>query len=937
MRLFLAIWTFAAALLPAAPASYQSAFYFEPNRGQAAADVRFLASGGDLAILVHDRAITTSLSGRTLVRMELVGSSAPSKVAGVQPLPGISNYLDRQPNITQVPHFSAVRLDRVYPGIDLLYKADRSQFEYDFYVAPGANPSAIRLRFSSLPRLSPEGDLLLDTPSGVLRQHRPIAFQTIQGQRQEVPVKFRLRGHQVSFALAPYDRSHALTIDPPITYLTYLGNPNRQIIITTKTDGSGALYLFTDPGIVSQTAAIGTTASMMVTKFGPTGQLVYSTRLDIEPGRGAAVDSSGFVYLAGTTLPLGTTVFSKLNQAGTAEVFRRPFTFTNTNLDGIAVDANSNIYLAGSTFGDPTNFTATPGAFQSSGKGFFTKYSPDGLTSLLRTFTPDDNSFIGDVLVDSAGALYFSAITPSIWPPSINLSTGTSSGDTTVFVKLKPDFTGLDYIFRFAGTSLVLRNLALDSANNLFFSGSVQANEPSFGPLSNSANSDVVNNVGLVKVNSTGSALLFARSFGGSGNETPLGLAIDPAGNAWVGGVTDSTNLPLVGATQNSRNGITDGFLAQIKGDGAALLFSTYVGSTAAEFYSGEGVVAADGTGAYLALVAGPGTLASVNAIQPTFTGSGFNLIVGKWGTNTPVNATPSVTSSAPVFGSGTTATRTFVFTDTNGSNDLGVVNVLINSALDGRNACYIAYDSAANLLVLLTDPGDNATVLALPSNASLNNSQCSIAGSSITAVKFANTLTLTVTFNFTASFTGSRVFFAAARDTALANSGWVTVGTQTITIPATNPRPLSVTPSSGTTTVGATYTVTAQYRDATASTNLQPVQVLINADLNGFNSCYFGFDHLGNNLYIVGDDGNLQPTPARLNGAAGGAATIENTQCRLISAGSTFTDSGTTLTLTLQLQFKSGFLGRKLIFNGAQTTGGANSGWSVLGSLIVQ
>ena len=300
-------------------------------------------------------------------------------------------------------------------------------------------------------------------------------------------------------------------------------------------------------------------------------------------------------------------------------------------------------------------------------------------------------------------------------------------------------------------------------------------------------------------------------------------------------------------------------------------------------------------------------------------------------------NAAPTVTSAAPAFGSGTSTTRTFVFTDSNGAADLGVVNVLINSALDGRNACYLAYDSVGNVLVLLRDNGTDADVLALPSNATLSNSQCSIAGSSITAVKAGNTLSLTLTFNFTAAFNATRILYAAARDAVSANSGWQAVGTQTIALPSTNPQPLGTTPSSGNATVGTTYSITTQYRDATNSLNLQPTQLLINDALTGFNACYLAFVHTSNFLYVVGDNGDLQPTPIRLNGEAGGAASIENTQCRVISAGSTYTDSGTTLTLTLQIQFKSGFVGRRLLFAGAQTLAGANSGWSILGSVNVQ
>ncbi len=936
MRTLLATFSCAAALLSAAPPAYQASFFFEPNRGQAPAGVRFLASGGDVTVQVADQSISTSLAGQNVIKMTLSNSLPPARVAGVDRLPGISNYLDRQPNLTAIPHFAAVKLDRIYPGIDLVYKADQSQFEYDFHVAPGADPSLIGLRFSAPPRLDPSGDLLLPTPSGLLRQHRPVAFQTINGQRVDVPVQFRLKDASVSFSLGQYDPTHELIIDPPITYLTYLGSPSSDSFYRLRTDGSGALYVFSNSTITAQTNAIGTaTGGITVTKFTPAGQLAYSTRLDSSNSSSQTVDSAGFVYVAGVALTTGTpNVLFKLNQAGTAQVFRTTIPFSNLQIEALTVDSTFNTYLGGRFAALPTTFTATPGAFRTTASGgFLMKYDPTGTTNPYRTFTPNATRFNG-LAVDSAGNLYFNTIIPSAW--SATLTLGGGSADNTGVAKLNP--AGSALLYSLNTSSLPASNLAIDASGNLFLGGAVGTSLPVLNAVQATYGGGVAD-MGLAKINAAGTALLFATYFGGSGEEGFGSLAVDPSGNAWIGAVTTSTDLPLVGATHSARSGSADGFLAQIKGDGTAVLFSTYVGSTAAERNSGFDAVAADNGAGYFAISTPTGTLPAVNAIQATYGTGSNNLIIGKWGTTIPAgNQTPTVTSAAPAFGTGTSATRTFVFTDSNGAADIGVVNVLINSALDGRNACYLAYDSVGNVLVLLRDNGTDADVLALPSNATLSNSQCSIAGSSITAVKAGNTLTLTLTFNFTAAFNATRILYAAARDAVSANSGWQPVGTQTVALPTTNPQPLGTTPNSGTATVGTTYTITTQYRDATNSLNLQPTQLLINDALTGFNACYLAFVHTTNFLYIVNDStGDLQPTPIRLNGEAGGAASIENTQCRVISAGSTFSDSGTTLTTTLQIQFKSGFVGRRLLFAGAQTLAGANSGWSVLGSVNVQ
>jgi len=959
MRTLLATFSCAAALLSAAPPAYQTSFFFEPNRGQAPAAVRFLASGGGLTVLVEDHSIATSH-----IRMTIEGGLVPTRVTGVEPLPGVSNYLHRRPYVTDVPHFAAVRLDQVYPGIDMIYKADQSQFEYDFHVAPGADPAAIRLQFSKKPRLSPEGDLLLDTPEGLLRQHRPVAFQTIDGKRVEVPVRFYLSGARVTFSLASYDHSRELVIDPPITYLTYLshtsGSTNAQSSAISA-DGSGALYFFSPRGLSVQTGQVGSIGAenshLTVTKFGPTGQIVYSTVLDISTeGKVNAVDSSGFVYAAGRGMVANkdAPILLKLNQAGNGLVFRNPIAFTDVNPRSLAVDSASNIYMTsqGSNFNPNAGvnpLTATPAAlFTSPQSGALLKFDATGLNTVYRTFVPIGSR--GLLAVDSNGAAY-------IYSDNLKILEGVNNflfPFGSAFVKINPAGTQREYLFPFSFSNFnaypaTPTAIAVNAAKELVFSGFVTAvtpGAPTF-PVVNAIQpaSGGGTDAFVGKLNAAGTAIVFATHFGGSGqdlsNQTG-GLALDPSGDIWFGGTTSSANLPLVGATQSNLLGASDGFLTQLKGDGTAILFSTYVGSTAAEdFPASAAGIAADGGGAYITLAAPSGTLASVNGVQPNFISSGSgtrNYIIGKWGTTAPPNAAPTVTSSAPAFGTGSSTTRTFVFTDSNGAADLGVVNVLINSALDGRNACYLAFDSVNNVLVLLRNNGTDADVLALPSNATLSNSQCSIAGSSITAVKAANTLTLTLTFNFTAAFNATRILYAAARDAVSANSGWQPVGTQTVALPTTNPQPLGTTPNSGTATVGTTYTITTQYRDATNSLNLQPTQLLINDALTGFNACYLAFVHTTNFLYIVNDTtGDLQPTPIRLNGELGGAASIENTQCRVISAGSTFSDSGTTLTTTLQIQFKSGFVGRRLLFAGAQTLAGANSGWSVLGSVNVQ
>jgi len=112
------------------------------------------------------------------------------------------------------------------------------------------------------------------------------------------------------------------------------------------------------------------------------------------------------------------------------------------------------------------------------------------------------------------------------------------------------------------------------------------------------------------------------------------------------------------------------------------------------------------------------------------------------------------------------------------------VANVLINSAIDGRRACYIAFapsGAGAGALFLVDDAGDAGgpySGTTLPGTGTVSNSQCSITGGSVSGA--GNTLTLTVPITFTQSFAGDQVFFLAARSNT-ANSNWQAVGSVTI------------------------------------------------------------------------------------------------------------------------------------------------------------
>src|SRR2546425_5612407 len=281
--------------------------------------------------------------------MTFAGANPMPRLAGLRELPGKANYFignDPTKWRTNVSTYAKVRYDDLYPGIDLVYYGNQRQLEYDFVVRPGANPSRIVLGVRGADRLEvdAQGDLVLHTAVGPIRERKPVIYQEIDGDRKEIPGAYVLTGrHQVGFRVAAYDASQPLVIDPVLVYSTYLGGSGLDQGFGIAVDASGNAYvtgLTASTDFPTTTGAFRTTSGgsqdVFVTKLNPAGSaLVYSTYI------GGSGDDGGF---------------------------------------GISVDALGNAYVTG--FTTSTNFPTTPGAFQTSfsgwSRGFVTKLNPTG-------------------------------------------------------------------------------------------------------------------------------------------------------------------------------------------------------------------------------------------------------------------------------------------------------------------------------------------------------------------------------------------------------------------------------------------------------------------------------------------------------------------------------------------------------------------------------
>src|SRR5712664_4031308 len=363
---------------------------FEENVGQTAREVRYVSHGSGYELFLTPQEVVVALRPNvprdlsprhrtayiralrkarrdkqmTAIRLHLEGANPEPQIAGTDPLPTKVNYFignDPKKWHTNVPAYARVKYEGIYPGVDLVFYGNQRRLEYDFVVAPGADPKAIALRVEGARkmRLNSRGDLVLSLSSGEVELRKPVVYQNIKGERREIAGRYAMAGnHRVSFAVGSYDRSEPLILDPVLNYSTYLGGSGNDIGYAIAVDSSG------DAFVAGQT-----------------------TSVDFPVGTNGAVvtppnPNFGAVYVAELN-PAGTQLlYSTYLRGSTTNQFEGAF--------GVALDSSGKVYVTGLTFA--TNFPTTPGSLKPgplatnlNGTAFLTKLDPtkSGTASLV--------------------------------------------------------------------------------------------------------------------------------------------------------------------------------------------------------------------------------------------------------------------------------------------------------------------------------------------------------------------------------------------------------------------------------------------------------------------------------------------------------------------------------------------------------------------------
>jgi len=711
---------------------------FEANAGQTDPRVKFLSRGAGYTLFLTANEAVLSLRRdeheARVLRIRLLGASRLSKAAGVDELPGKSNYLignDPRQWRTGVATYKKVALRQVYPGVDLVYYGNQRQLEYDFVVGPGADPRRIRMAFEGADRvrIDEQGDVVLETPDGEVRQRKPVVYQESCGVRQVVEGRYVLRGrNKVGFQLARYDGRRRLIIDPVVTYATYLGGALNDRAFGIAADGSGNAYVTGStnsvvfPGVLPPGTVSGG-SDAFVAKLNPGGSLlVYSTYLggtSTDEGQKIAVDGLGQAHVAGTTSSVNfpTTAggydtvcgappgapcagatsdafLTKLNAAGAGFLY-------STYLGGggndtglaIALDSSGRIYVTGRT--TSADFPFTPNAYQNLFGGFadafVAKLDPAAVGAaglLFSTYlggTGDDTARA--IALDSTNRTYVTGSTasdPFPTTPGVYQDFLMGIANDVFVAKLNPDSAtaagSLVYSTYIGGGGSDNGNgIAVDASGNAFVTGGTGF-DTDLGGMQYPATAGVLQpafpggvgttNGFVAKLNPTGTALVYSTFLGGSASDQGRSIALDSTGNAYVTGSTATTATPPLFPTANAFQtvaaGANDAFLTKLNPTGTAVVFSSFLGGPSGD--DGNSL-ALDATGSiYVAGSSGPaaGFPTTAGSFQTAYGMGPFDAFIAKIGENQPPTANAGADRTIECAAS----TGTAVTLDGSGSSD---------------------------------------------------------------------------------------------------------------------------------------------------------------------------------------------------------------------------------------------------------------------------
>lgn len=538
---------------------------FIPNKGQWAAPVRYTAAMPGGRLFLQSNALTYSIltpeayqhhgeqakepaakgSGRVAGHAYTVyfehGAAKPHLTAETQTTEVRNYFLGRDERrwASQVPSFRRLHYGGVWPGIDMqLYENGGQRLEYDFLLAPRANPARIALRYEGTDglRLDAEGNLVISTSVATVTELAPRAWQTsASGQRRPVTCHYVLKNQTISFELGAYDKQRALTIDPVVVFSSYTGSRADNWGFTATYDQQGNMYsggIVFGPGFPTSNGAFdsdfGSLCDIALIKYNTAARGTAARLWASYLGGGNTEFPHSLVTNAqGELVVLGST--SSADYPTTNGVLARSFG-GGSRLEPFGA-ADPEFSLQNGSDLVVTRFNASGSQLQAS--TFLGGRGNDGVQDHSSALAANyGDAFRGDVLLDGAGNVFVASNTTS------------------------PNFPGA----------------------------------PGSGPRAYHGGLDGI----LCKLPPSLAAVTWASYVGGSGSDALYSVQIDGQGRVFASGGTNSNNLSTsTGAYHTGYQGQVDGFVVRCDAAGTQQA-ATYLGTTA---YDQAELLQLDGNG----------------------------------------------------------------------------------------------------------------------------------------------------------------------------------------------------------------------------------------------------------------------------------------------------------------------------------------------------
>ncbi len=651
---------------------------FEANQGQIDSQVKFLSHGDGYSIFLTAGGMVLALptsdatppkkasvlepnrvwAGHSALRqqenigrrnrksniltIDLVGAASNPAIVGEEPLVTKVNYfIGRDPSKWRrnVPTYGTIRYRNVYPGIDLVYYGNNHRVEYDFELAPGADPAKVQFSVKGADALNVDsgGNLVLTKGGTRLLFQTPAIYQEINGRRVPVGGAYTVRdATHVGFAIEAHDNTKPTVIDPVLVYSTFLGGNGDDFSDGIAVDSLGDAYVvgITDSPDFPQ-ATIGsytpTQFRMFLTKMNPDGSALlfadyFGGTTGNDEAAAVALDSSGNAYVTGSAASSDFPVLHAYQStlSGTQDAFLVKFSADGSSIlystylggtnsqysNSISVDLAGEAVIAGAT--QSTDFPMK-NAYQSSIKvdqfgdwgvyGFLTKFDPNGTSliyssylagNILNTSTCSncfpDSEILG-VTTDGTGNAYVTGLTmTSNFPVTSGAFATAYPGDYLSDVGFVAKFSNsgaIAYSTYLGGlTSNFLNAVAVDSTGSAYVTGYENAND-NF-PIVNTSICDpsVANCNGAVvaKLDPTGSNLVYSTFLAATNEMAGQAIQVDASGDAFIVGsdIQFSLSNPIEGYA-----GGGDVVVAEIDPTASTQLMATFLGGQGWEAASG--------------------------------------------------------------------------------------------------------------------------------------------------------------------------------------------------------------------------------------------------------------------------------------------------------------------------------------------------------------